>query len=89
MFKASANGVMYVGQDPTDKGFVKMLIVSMSEEQVAAWLLIDPATATRYVYPDRVGVYKKPTYDNQPGTPLPKLKKHEQSTTAKATEEER
>ena len=88
MFKTSANGVMYVGQDPTGKGFVKMLIVSMSEEQVAAWLLIDPATATRYVYPDRVGVYKKPAYDNQPGTPLPKLKKHEQSTT-KATEEER
>jgi hypothetical protein len=88
MFKPTAKGVMYIGQDPTGKGFIKIAIESMSEEQVAAWLLIDPATASKFFYPHLVRPYTPPAYDNNPGTPLPKLKKYEQHSTTKASAKE-
>lgn len=80
---------MYVGQDPTGKGFIKIAVEKFTKEQVAAWLLIAPATALKYVYPELVGKYTPPQYDTQPGAPMPKLKRNESATTTKATEEER
>lgn len=79
---------MYVGQDPTGKGFIKVAIETFTKEQVAAWLLIDPATALKYVHPEQVGKYTPPQYDTQPGAPMPKLRKNESATT-KTTEEKR
>ena len=83
---------MYIGQDPTGGGFLRIAVESMTPAQLAAWVLIDPATARRYVDPTKLPAYKIPKFDNAPGAPLPKLKKHEPTTDkgrAKAEDTER
>jgi len=80
MFTPFARGAMYAGVDPTGKqAFIRLLVTEMTREQLAAWYLIDPATASRYIYPDAVKDTPVivPTIDNNPGAPAPKpLKAH-------------
>lgn len=88
MFTKAAKGVVYIGQDPTGGGFVRLPVEGMTREQAAAWLLLDPATARRYIDPTRVGRYTPPKFDNAPGAPLPKLKTDdEQRATKKGSTE--
>jgi len=46
----------------------------MTREQLAAWFLIDPATASRYIYPAEIKEtpVTVPVLDNNPGAPAPK-----------------
>lgn len=76
MFTRLAKGAVYVGQDPTGGGFIRLPVVDMTPEQLAAWLLIDRASALRYVDPTALPVYRAPKIDNAPGAPLPKLPAH-------------
>ena len=76
MFTRLAKGAVYIGQDPTGGGFVRLPVVDMTPEQLAAWLLIDRVTALRYVDPTALPVYRAPKIDNAPGAPLPKLPAH-------------
>lgn len=73
MFTRFAKGAVYIGQDPTGGGFIRLPVEQMTKEQLAAWLAIDPTTALRYFDPTKVGRYTPPRIDNAPGAPLPKL----------------
>lgn len=83
MLTRYAKGAVYVGNDPTGGGVIRLPVSDMSPEQLAAWLLIDPATARRYVDPTKVQRYRAPKFDNAPGAPLPKLKKDDDRAKAK------
>ena len=75
MFTPFARGAVYAGIDPTGKrAFIRMLVTEMTREQLAAWFLIDPATASRYIYPAEVKEtpVTVPVLDNNPGAPAPK-----------------
>lgn len=76
MFTRQAKGVVYTGVDPTGRsGMIRVLIEEMTREQLAAWCLIDAATASQYVNPDALKgtVVDLPSIDNEPEKPLPKL----------------
>jgi len=62
-------GQIYLGADPvTRSGMIKVKVGEMSEEQLAAWLNMNPKTAAAFVVgPDVNG--KK---DNTPEKALPK-----------------
>lgn len=76
MFTRQARGVVYTGIDPTGRsGMIRVLVEEMTREQLAAWLAIDAATASRYVNPAALKdtAVDLPTIDNEPAKPLPKL----------------
>ncbi len=80
MFLPSAIGAVYVGADPTSGRFVRLAVTEMTPEQVAAWLLIAPATARLYVDPKRVAPATLRPFDNQPGAPVPQLPRRDEQT---------
>jgi hypothetical protein len=76
MFTRQAKGVVYTGVDPTGRsGMIRVLVEEMTREQLAAWCLIDAATASQYVNLDALKdtVVDLPSIDNEPEKPLPKL----------------
>jgi hypothetical protein len=81
MLTRYAKGAVYVGQDPTGGGVIRLPIELMTPEQLAAWVAIDPATALRYVDPTKIPRYRAPRIDNAPGAPLPKLPKDDNRAT--------
>ena len=83
MLTRYAKGALYVGQDPTGGGFIRLPVSDMTPEQLAAWFAIDPATARRYVDPTKLPKYRAPKFDNAPGAPLPKLKKDDEQRATK------
>jgi hypothetical protein len=78
MFTPFSKGAVYTGVDPTGKrAFLRVLVTEMTREQLAAWYLIDPATASRYVTPAALKdvTVTLPTLDNNPEQPMPLLER--------------
>jgi len=78
MFTRLAQGAVYMGIDPTGKrGFIRVLVADMTREQLAAWVKIDAATASRYVNPAALKdePVPVPIIDNNPGQPVPTITK--------------